>query len=340
MELTVIIHGVTVGVDFLGGTPEDRRILSGFYHGKYNKESTLVREYVVSPANIEGKPYIYYTYFLGGNLRSFNGRSGAYFAITLKIGMYMEEIIQSYRIIEFIFDKHILGKVIEIDGTGGKIMVEDLSKHQPLLKEVDDDIGTLFSRFLSPNHFKNILVSKFSINSGFIRENILDVTDQQLVPLIKSGRTLYLSREYPSQREKRLKHLLEQKFDAVLLERDDKIQELEENKRVDEKSIQQLKSQVDSLKRSLGKERELVAQLKREVSGERARMHSTKQMLQDLLQSLNQDLSTQTSSESSMSRTAPKCLLLRDSSNEIRLLALSITLCVVIIVLILILIFR
>ena len=94
LNIKLLVHGVPYGQKKWGAEEEDSRYLSSFYGPKWTIPEVMKVEIMTFGKDV----YCYYTFLKGINVCDFNGRSGSYIALTLKVNAYYADTLNIYNI--------------------------------------------------------------------------------------------------------------------------------------------------------------------------------------------------------------------------------------------------
>lgn len=202
MKIDYIVHGVPKGFDYWGEDKKDKKIET-FYAKEESQENI---RFVAETLN----GLAYYT-FLRLSLNDVEGRSGAYFGMTLRSNIYIKDLYYIYNLLHLIYVKQIQNVVVEDTGQSGKFMLPSLDKKSQLWLNIQEYVRKRINNDLNDS---DIISSMPKIkNQSFICMNVLDAKGMDV--LSQNHCKIYLSDSYPTKNqkdaEKRLQHQLEAK---------------------------------------------------------------------------------------------------------------------------------
>ena len=201
MKFEVLVHGVPYGQDYWG--PDfDRSYAAPFYN---TSENGL--QYVVETRKADGKNYCYYTYARYGNVLDCEGRRGSYVAVTYRFDMFYTDAKRVFQILETVFEKCILGSIIEYSGTNYKFLCRSLKEKEDVMKKVEDDTLKLLQLSVLNNKL-------LTIDDAFIHKNVAktilnidDCTDSNVLSALKQVSKVVATLDAPDARDKKIAEL-------------------------------------------------------------------------------------------------------------------------------------
>lgn len=201
MKFEVLVHGVPYGQDYWG--PDfDRSYAAPFYN---TSENGL--QYVVETRKADGKNYCYYTYARYGNVLDCEGRRGSYVAVTYRFDMFYTDAKRVFQILETVFEKCILGSIIEYSGTNYKFLCRSLKEKEDVMKKVEDDTLKLLQLSVLNNKL-------LTIDDAFIHQNVAktilnidDCTDSNVLSALKQVSKVVATLDAPDARDKKIAEL-------------------------------------------------------------------------------------------------------------------------------------
>ena len=101
-NIKLYAHGVPNGQDIWGNPGADIQYIEAFY----GRRSSIPSQVFLEIMKFDGEIYSYYTYFRYGNFQEKEGRSGGYFALTLRVNYYYVDIQNIYNLLEASFNKY------------------------------------------------------------------------------------------------------------------------------------------------------------------------------------------------------------------------------------------
>lgn len=206
MNFEVLVHGVPYGKDYWG-PDSDRSYAEKFYD---TSENGL--QYVVETREVDGKNYCYYTIVRYGNVLSFekpndNGsRGGSYVAVTYRFDMFYTDAKRVFQILETVFEKCIVGSIIEYSGTNYKFLCRSLKEKKDVMKKAEDDTLKLFQ--LSVIDDKFLPIDDAFIHPSLVKtSNIADCTESNVITGLREVSKLVFTTNAPDARDEKIAEL-------------------------------------------------------------------------------------------------------------------------------------
>lgn len=201
MNFEVLVHGVPYGQDYWG--PDfDRSYAAQFYN---SSEDGL--QYVIETRKADGKNYCYYTYARYGNVLDCKGRRGSYVAVTYRFDMLYTDAKRVFQILETVFEKSVVGSIVDYAGTNYKFLCQSLKEKEDVLKMIEDDTLMLLQR--------SVIISKLlPIDDIFVHQNspratcnIVDCTESNVLATLRQVSKLVATHNAPDARDMKIAQL-------------------------------------------------------------------------------------------------------------------------------------
>jgi hypothetical protein len=266
LKLNLFVHGVPKGQKIWGPQEEDRNFIESFYSQKSNLSSQLKIDVMKMGKDL----YCYFTYLRGGNILDIDNRPGSYFAITIRINAYYNDLLNMYNILDASFQKFILGKILTSNESSSKYLIDDFQQCDDTFKSLEKDIINYLSSFSNSSDFINS--DNFITNSKLACQNInlLECTNKNILAYIKEKGSISVSPYHPSRQFIEYTRKKEEEFEKLKLEAQKRVGE---EKRKSEQEIQSLKAEYSTVDKKM-------ADLNRQVETERSNTISLKQKLE------------------------------------------------------------
>lgn len=205
MKFEMLVHGVPYGQDYWG--PDfDRSYAAQFFH---SPEDGL--QYVVETRKVDGKNYCYYTYARYGNVLDCEGRSSSYVAVTYRFDMLYVDVKWVFWILETVFEKCIVGSIVEYSGTNYKFLCRSLKEKEEVMKKVKEDSIKLLQQSLHNNNLLTIDEAYIHKNYRQANLNITDCTEGNILSVLKQVSKVVATPNAPDVRDKRIMQLEDEK---------------------------------------------------------------------------------------------------------------------------------
>lgn len=118
-QVTVILHGVPAGYKSFGKIDgQDKDYVQTFYNSNDWDEPEFLK--VERVAN-----KMFYTFIKCNNVNAYDGRSGSYLGITLRMNLYYADIQNIYSILKGVYKKLCIGTLVSDDGKRIQYIVSD-----------------------------------------------------------------------------------------------------------------------------------------------------------------------------------------------------------------------
>lgn len=150
LNIKLFVHGVPMGQKIWGPQGDDNRYLASFYGPKWEVPEVMI----VETLSYGNNNYCYYSFVKGQNVFDFQGRAGAYFALTLRINAFYSDIQNVYNILKASYEKMCVGLCIDDTNDKAKFLLADFQNADSKFKEIE-------------NHILNY-ISEFSIDSDIV----------------------------------------------------------------------------------------------------------------------------------------------------------------------------
>lgn len=196
MDLEIFIHGVPNNGRKIWGKNEDLPYFRNFHAISDNEKTKFLIEF----RNLNGRNYCYYTYLKSQNIIAFNGRSGSYFGISIRIEAYCADFINMYRLMDVVYNKYVIGSVLSQNGENQKYLTPDF--YDDICSRIEQAIKTLIRNLFNDNEFRNELQKIPIVNSNQIGQfNIQDCTKENVWNLLMKDGKIAISPEFQTQKE-------------------------------------------------------------------------------------------------------------------------------------------
>lgn len=259
MEVQFFIYGVPHG-ESIWGRVNDANYFSTFYTSCADKQ-----KYLIQVRQAEGKTYCYYNYLVYSNIIGYDGRAGAYIGLTIRVEeAYCKDFFGVYRILDFIYNHFILGKLLKSEGDKLRFNIPNFQSAGSNIQVMEEETFRLFQLAFSTEDF--ISLNGFVITNGNAPTiNLFDCTPDNVTATIKKFGKLAISPYYPRNKENEMQQQhsvqiqnIQQQYESKLKQQQEK--SLQEKNNFDAQAKQQ-KAQIqqyqDEMKKKDGKLEEL-----------------------------------------------------------------------------------
>ena len=166
LNINLFVHGVPMGQKIWGPKGEDERYLSSFYGPKWDTPDAMK----VDVMTFGGTSYCYYSYIRGNNVCDSQGRTGSYFALTLRINAFYADVQNMYNILKAAYDKMCVGLCVQETNNTIKFLLSDFNTVDSKLKDIECHLLKYISEFSVNNDIHDL--SRFSSNSQTSAQNV------------------------------------------------------------------------------------------------------------------------------------------------------------------------
>ncbi|MCQ2351446.1 MAG: hypothetical protein MJ003_05670 [Paludibacteraceae bacterium] len=190
MDVEILLHGVTNGQSFIG-IEEERQYAQLFYGG----EKDLV-SFTVENRNTTNGVFCYYTYKRAGNVIGYNGRTGSYMAITLRIDRFYADVVEIYRLLELTYKKFVVGNILEEKDSTLSYKIADFAEVKSLKENIESFITSqIRATFVSSDlkDFDDSICHK-ETKSKYL--NILDCDKASILSIVRQTSKIVISPYY------------------------------------------------------------------------------------------------------------------------------------------------
>lgn len=241
MNIEFIIHGVLSSGQSVTDQ-NDKDYYKPFYCEQ--KESILMTVEVVDrPHGVS----TYYNYLRYNNVIS--SRTGSYFGMTIRVdGSYCFDVKSMYLILDNLFNKMIVGKILRQYENNYEYIVDSFSNEKAIIEQ---QFSNMFGSFFSPLDFKDVSKKNVSEQKK-LTINPYDLTLSVVNEVFVNGGKLYLSTSYPSKQTQSVQAVIEQ----VKTEANNKVKEVEEQLQLYKKQQESNSESSSAIIAKLKKEKE------------------------------------------------------------------------------------
>lgn len=254
LKLNLFVHGVPKGQKIWGPKEEDRIFLESFYSRKPSVEAQLQ----VDVFQIGGNLNCYYTYLRGGNILDKDNRPGSYFALTVRVNAFYNDLFNMFNILDATYHKSILRNILTSDESSTRFIVEDFQQNDKKIQEIEKEIINYLSSFSVSSDF--ISLDNFTSNakSESPNVNLLECNNKSVLNYIKENGSVSISPSFPS---KQFIEYSRQKDEDIRNIKSQTQQQIAEERKKSENEIQLIKKEYASVDKTIS---DLSKQLKTE----------------------------------------------------------------------------
>lgn len=260
-DIKLYAHGVPDGQDIWGNKDARATYIETFYGRRSNVESQMF----IEVKHCAGQVNVYYTYYKCGNILEKGGRSGSYFALTLRINFYYADVQNMYNLLEAAFNKFMLGTVLKSTGDGYRFLVSRFSEADNELETLEKEMEHYLMQFSIDSDFIPLNGFKYNSQNEGKKLNLLEAIPSIVTNSVKSEGKISISSLYPSSKEQ---HIIQKK--------DAEIQDVKSNAR---KQIEDAKKESQQKVQMAQKDKEDMIEKYKNVDNERSQLNSQLQQI-------------------------------------------------------------
>lgn len=277
-KIKLFVHGVPNGQDIWGDPGSDAKYIEAFYGRQTNVASQMLLEIM----QFGGETNAYYTYYYNSKLQEKGGRAGGYFALTLRINYYYADIQNIYNLLEAAFNKYIIGSVLEYTAGGGyRFMISQFNQANENFVALEKEIEHYLMQFSTNNDFVSL--------SGFMSNgqnecstiNLLEAVSNVVSSHVKSAGKISVSSFHPTSKEQQIINKMNSEVQAVNSNAQQQIaaaqqkaqQDVQAAQRDKEQGIQAVKNEykdvdktISQLRAQIDKDKKDIARLSTQVN--------------------------------------------------------------------------
>ena len=126
LNIDLVVHGVPMGQKMWGAKHEEELFFSSFYGAQW-QETEVLRVETQTFGNVTN---CYYSFVKGNGVCDSNGRSGSYFALTLRMNCFYADVQNLYNILKAAYAKMCVGMCLQESNGVLKYTVSDFSSKE------------------------------------------------------------------------------------------------------------------------------------------------------------------------------------------------------------------
>lgn len=188
MEVKLMISGVPKGESVLA--PDEEKVFLGTL---YSKRPVNFLFDIRLRSNGKGC-YAYYQYLVYNIVSDVDGRSGAYFGLTLRLDKYCSDYRSIYNVLDMIFRKNVVGNLLSESDYGYKYTCYSFEKSEEIVKRLEDSILSMLGLILTEKDI--IPIKNVSDGGETYNINFADATDVLVQSVLGKNKICSLSEEY------------------------------------------------------------------------------------------------------------------------------------------------
>ncbi len=166
LNINLFVHGVPMGQKIWGPQGDDQRYLSSFYGLPWDIPEAMK----IDIMTIGGNTYSYYSLVKGLNVCDSQGRTGSYFALTLRMNAFYGDVQNIYSVLEAAYEKLCVGLCVQESNNVTKYLIADFQNVDARLKEIESLVVNYISAFSVNEDL--VSLSGFSANAQTASPNV------------------------------------------------------------------------------------------------------------------------------------------------------------------------
>lgn len=210
-DVKLYVHGVPHGQSTWGVESSDDYYIEAFY----GRKSDVPVQMVVEVRKFGSNAYCYYTYLRTNNMSDSDGRTGSYFALTIRVNYYYADIRNIYNLLDAAYNKFVVGSVVSINGEVTKYLVSDFSQADVTFKSLEKEITNYLMQFSRDKDFKSLSDFSTSSQNGSAAANLNECDTNSIYDHVKNNSSISVSPLYPSTEKQRLIKKMAAEIDAI-----------------------------------------------------------------------------------------------------------------------------
>lgn len=243
MKFGSYIHGTPEGFEYSGIEKEK----DYFFKNYYNKRRGI-DEFRIEARTIGEEKFYYYSYIIGENVLNCDGRSGAYFGITVRLDCYYKKALNLYYLLDSYFHSYLYGKLFEQNGK--TLIYKNTTINTSFFEEKEALRGLIEKSFSG----KDLVTLNCTKSNDYAKISLADADDDKVMNDLERYGEVSISKEYPSNAVSNCIKEKDEEISQIKKDKDSKIQAINKEK---EDSINQLRAKyanIDNKIQELNKE--------------------------------------------------------------------------------------
>lgn len=263
-NIKLFVHGVPNGQDVWGNPGADAKYIEAFYGRKSYVSSQMFLEVM----QFGGETGAYYTYYYNNSkLQEKGGRTGGYFALTLRINYYYADIQNIYNLLEAAFNKYIIGSVLEYTTGGGcRFKISQFNQTNDNLIALAKELEHYLMQFSCNQDFVSLngFMSNGQNESGTI--NLLEAASNVVLNHVKSTGKISVSSLHPTSKEQQIISKMNSEVQAAITNAQQQIAAVQQKAQQDVQAAQRDKEQgIQAVKNECKDADKTISQLRAQI---------------------------------------------------------------------------
>lgn len=201
-NIKLFVHGVPNGQDIWGNPGVDAKYIEAFY----GRKSPVISQMLLEVMQFGGETNAYYTYYYcNPKLQEKDGRTGGYFALTLRINYYYADVQNIYNLLEAAFNKYIIGSVLEYTSGGGcRFLISQFNQANENFIALGKELEHYLMQFSSNKDFVSLGGFKCNGQNECGTINLLEAASNVVLNHVKSTGKISVSSLHPTSKEQQI----------------------------------------------------------------------------------------------------------------------------------------
>lgn len=286
-NIKLFVHGVPNGQSVWGNPNPNAE--SHYIESFYGRQSSVSTQMLIEVIRMGNDTNCYYTYLKTDNLQEKGGRTGGYFALTLRINYYYTDVQNIYNLLEAAFNKYILGTILNSTDGGYRFQVGKLEEEDSALGNLEKELRHYLMQFSTNQDFVSLVGFKNNGQEACGTIHLLEASPKIVEEHVKTKGKISVSMLYPSAKEdqlrseveanaqRRMSEIRQQAENDVTKARQQASAEIEKVLREKEASLRASMEELQSAKKYKGlykeslqeleKTKKAIAEIERSLSG-------------------------------------------------------------------------
>lgn len=259
-DIKLYAHGVPKGQCSWGVSDYDSNYIDSFYGRKSSVPTQMLVEVKKFGTNIN----CYYTYYRTGTCDC-TGRSGGYFALTLRINYYYADVQNIYNLLDVAFKKFIVGSIVDLSEGVVKYRVADFSQSDSTLQALELEVNKYLMQFSTDSDFVSLdgFLTNGQNDSAMV--NTVDCNAKSVMMYVRSNGSISISPHHTSSQVQQLQQKVQTDINAAKKQAEQEIAAIQRDK---EQSIQSIRDEyknadyvITTLRQDIGRANQEITRL-------------------------------------------------------------------------------
>lgn len=245
MDIEIFVHGVPNGHDTWGKTSVEK-YFDSFYGPSCNDE----RRYHIQVVQSDGKFFCYYNYLVYNNVQDYNGRSGSFIGLTVRMDGYCKDFSVVYSVLDIVFNAYLKHNIIEQDNNRWRYLVASFKEKNDILNSVYDATFHLLTQVLKKDNICSLNGFVYNKTSKLLSYNLNEVSNQTVEQIIRQYGQIILSPFYPTNKEREIEQRCNNRINELAQQYSNHIETVKASK---DQEIQSYKRKIAMVEQQFNK---------------------------------------------------------------------------------------